>query len=501
MSTYKLRPYQTRVNLAVELFLKDILRRRGMVFAPTGSGKTECFIDTIKTAIAGGARNIAVLHPRIALSQDQLARFQNAFGAAVHFTSFRSGAHRAGNSNIREYADTNPERLKATIDQTSRPHITFSTYKSFHKLVDGELCDPFFFDLVICDEAHNFVEQQYYRWLENIQANKIIFYTATPITDEVYSLAGDGTDNAEQKAEHDRFMKNKDLFGTVIEKIEPKELIVLGYILAPLVHFMEAVTRSSTDKSVDPVALIAKAFVEQYKDMTDFGMPYTQMLVACRGIPDIDEVNENLNKLWEYIREYSEGEIDEIIDVYTVDSTNGELKNGRIIPGGRDKALNDIRYSRKHAIVIHYDTLAEGIDINSITGVLVMRKLSKSKFLQTIGRAGRPFFEDLDSNKNPRKECYDSDVGLDIRKKRRSIITIPIIDGAYIGNLDAEFICNAFIIGGYDDLMTYIHVPEDNPTGSKRKKKRQSSMDYAFLEDAKITRDTLRYQELFEGGL
>jgi hypothetical protein len=45
-------------------------------------------------------------------------------------------------------------------------------------------------------------------------------------------------------------------------------------------------------------------------------------------------------------------------------------------------------------IVLHYDILAEGIDVSGFTVILPFRTLSKSKFLQTYGRAARLHPED-----------------------------------------------------------------------------------------------------------
>ena len=40
-------------------------------------------------------------------------------------------------------------------------------------------------------------------------------------------------------------------------------------------------------------------------------------------------------------------------------------------------------------IVIHFDILTEGIDVPGLTGVLFLRDLKKSKFIQTLGRVAR----------------------------------------------------------------------------------------------------------------
>jgi superfamily II DNA or RNA helicase len=45
-------------------------------------------------------------------------------------------------------------------------------------------------------------------------------------------------------------------------------------------------------------------------------------------------------------------------------------------------------------IILHYDILAEGIDVPGITGIMPLRTLGKAKFLQTFGRAARLDIED-----------------------------------------------------------------------------------------------------------
>jgi hypothetical protein len=45
-------------------------------------------------------------------------------------------------------------------------------------------------------------------------------------------------------------------------------------------------------------------------------------------------------------------------------------------------------------LILHYDILAEGIDVPGITGIMPLRTLGKSKFLQTFGIAARLDYED-----------------------------------------------------------------------------------------------------------
>jgi superfamily II DNA or RNA helicase len=55
------------------------------------------------------------------------------------------------------------------------------------------------------------------------------------------------------------------------------------------------------------------------------------------------------------------------------------------------------------AIILHIDTISEGMDVPGITGVAIYRKLGTTKLLQTIGRCLRLFSED-------RKKLYSGEM-------------------------------------------------------------------------------------------
>jgi hypothetical protein len=455
-----LRKYQKRINKAVDLFLRDITKIRGQVYSPTGSGKTECFNHTIHdlSTILGKLDTdlqIAVVHPRIALSQEQLGRMKQAFGTRFHYTSLHSGAHINGEEIIQEKSTLDPEELFRIMNAVPNSHITFTSYDSFDKIKDVE------FDLMICDEAHNLTQNQYKDTLTELKAKKILFYTATPINKAL--------------AEDANGMNNLHLFGEPIVSVQPLELIKQGYIVPPLMHFL----RVSTNKKgteVDSTEIVANAYKQQHEQMMQYKMPYVQMLVASRGLEDHKNVESELVKLWELIGEQ--------VPVYVVEGGD-HRKNGRKFPGTRYDMLKEIKNSKGNAIIMHYDTLAEGIDISSLTGACILRNMSKAKLLQTIGRCGRPFVSDLDMSGEV--ICMKS------RMKPICIITLPVIDGTHIGGLDAKQICEAFIDGGYDDLSTYM-TDADKHTMAERDNnfdlgEAETDQEMAHIQDATTSID------------
>lgn len=421
-----LRDYQTTINKGVKEFLEGP-ERLGQVYSPTGSGKTLCFSHTIHDLpdiikqTSGKRLNICIVHPRIALSQDQLSRFKEVFGKKYHYTSFHSGSHTKGDEEIAEFNTLDPETLKRTIENTDRTHITFSSYDSFGKIAHFE------FDLLILDEAHNLVQNQYFDTLSRIAAKKALFYTATPIVSELIDFGDDEM----------RGMNNVELFGRVIASVEPKVLIERGYIVPPLLHFMTVETDKSSENA-DTLGIIVDAFNNQRAELAKYGMENIQMLVTSRGYTDHENIERQLPELWERIGK---------VPVYVIEAASVRKDGVQYLGNERVAVLTEIKALKGSCIVIHYDTISEGIDIDSLTGVCIMRNLSKYKLLQTIGRCGRPLVTDTVNG-----EVVD----MKNRKKPFCIITLPVVDGVHIGNINSADIADAFGVGGYGELSTYL---------------------------------------------
>ena len=111
----------------------------------------------------------------------------------------------------------------------------------------------------------------------------------------------------------------------------------------------------------------------------------------------------------------------------------------------------------KKLIVLHYDILAEGIDVSGFSGIMPLRTLSKSKFLQTYGRAARPNVEDRKKVDN--KEIKVND--LVSMNKPYAYIMIPSV---YNGNEDDK----ANVIQLITELRDYGFNPNEDIVGSDR---------------------------------
>lgn len=460
----KLRDYQQIIVDSSEQFMDGDVQR-AQIYAPPGSGKTVCFVETIKYAISKGMMNIAVVHPRLALSTDQLKRIKPSTGTGVRTTSFHSGSHWNGVETVGEISTVNVDELTRIINGTltlQMPHITFTTYHSYHKLINADIE----FDLVVCDEAHYLVNEQFIPIVENIIAKKVMFYTATPIT-ESYD---------ENLGKYLGKMADADLFGNIIAEVEPRRLIRKGFLIAPLIHRMECTPDGN--KAVDIVDITSRAYAEQWGRVTGWGQPGHKMLVVARDVRDdmTNGIEQNIAKI-QWAIEVETGV--QNVPIYTI-SSKGAYRNGRVFNGSRADALARIDLHEINAIVVHYDTLSEGIDINTLSGVVILRQLSKPKFIQNMCRAARPLITDLDSVGQPRAELYDPEILLDLRKKPRFILTVPVVNGEVYAGPRYKDIADAFAEGGYGDITDFIPYIESTPTGRTQEFDLSSDDDIEF---------------------
>jgi superfamily II DNA or RNA helicase len=97
-----------------------------------------------------------------------------------------------------------------------------------------------------------------------------------------------------------------------------------------------------------------------------------------KGTDDVKTVLDNLAKLRQALP---------LHDICTITSKTGAMVNGVKIKN-KEKFVEELK-NRDNCLIFHYDILSEGIDVDGITGVCLMRELSLAKLLQTVGRALR----------------------------------------------------------------------------------------------------------------
>lgn len=433
-----LRDYQNRMVAAQHTFMTSSSKNRATIFAATGSGKTVAFTHLIAEILSSSILRpprILIVHPRLALSANQQKRLKKDLKQfEVEFTAFSSGEVYNTLSTQVNRSTTSRKQLEEIMSEAgSRAHITFSSYKSLHKIADIN------FDLIICDEAHYLVQNSLRDNL-HLFTSKTLFYTGTPI----------------KVAAQDESMDNTDLFGPIIAEVPFSELVPDRYVVPPLIRVLNAKVKIKGN-ALDYPTTIAHAYKDQLSKVNPkFNH---KMLVAMPHTGHFDDIIDELPKIRQIVGDFN-------LDVYYV--TAGSVsKNGnpRFGPSAREELLEDFEANTNPSIIIHCDTLAEGIDINTIGGVLLMRDLSVSKMIQTIGRACRPAEED---------KLKDGSISSN-RIKTNCIVTLVRVDNEYLGCAKLANFAKIFETAGYGELWDCIDpelreqgIAGDKPTDKDR---------------------------------
>lgn len=382
-----LREYQKPAFNAINKAIVEE-KPKASVYAATGAGKTVLFQAMIQQIFnADRSAKVLVVHPRIALSTDQQVRFSSIFKCG--FTSFHSGSVVQNTTsqdeiNVYNKSTTSPEKLSEIVfeEQKAQNHIVFTSYNSVSKIVEMG------FDYVIFDEAHYLAQKEFGKILDlNITA-KQYFFTATPIQG---------------------VMDNEELFGSVIAEIAPKELISLGYLVQPRMFYTQVKTDQRGDV-MDYSTAIAATFNEQASHLDARLTP--KMMVSMsdtsqfESVMNIDSIRKMRNV------------VGEDLDVYYITASKN-VRNGTNI-SSRSEALKQFAESERPSIILQCDTLAEGIDIDGLTGVFVCRGLKQEKFIQTVGRSVRPYKADI---------VDGTPVEFDSRAKKYGLVSVAVVDG------------------------------------------------------------------------
>lgn len=395
----KLYPYQKdAVN-------STFYNNKGIVCLPTGTGKTFIQAAIIANDIMlnmGQFRFYVVNAPRILLTF-QLLKEVYSFLMEAGIESRYMFVHSGGTSDEKELEEirircstddkvipysqitsgTSPQSIKDMMKKSREqnlPLIFFSTYNSADRIetakdeLEDELKRPVPVSIVLNDEAHYLVQERFHDILHTLTTPRCYFFTATTI---------------HTPSDKGRGMNNEDLYGKVLYQMVPLQAILLGKMVRPRLHIVSTDGVYTTDdynKSLNKI--IADTFL-QHKNVLKKTKQTAKMLISTKGTQDIK--NFLLSK--EYDELLSNG-----VSIYVIASNEEIGNNINRTNVNRSHFLKQLRIdgedSSKEMIVLHYDILAEGIDVSGFTGIMPLRTLSKSKFLQTYGRAARPDRQD-----------------------------------------------------------------------------------------------------------
>ena len=273
--------------------------------------------------------------------------------------------HEVSSTTIKEDIKTYYDRAK----YRNRHLIIVSTYHSFDRL---EVIPNI--DVCTYDESHETVSKDFSENIKTISdiITKKYFFTAT-----------------KRVVDKNQGMANEEIYGKVIYEKSPKDMIEAGEIVKPHLHVIECRDNEANQENM-LVQTTIDAFKKHLEKVKSQGVKNigAKMIVSTTGTEELFQLHNDA-----YFQEYC---ISNNIDVYAFSSQEGyhhnfEEKSRNYLFQEMEQLKNQ---DEKNVIFLHIDILTEGIDLPTITGVLLFREMNKSKLLQTIGRACRLYKDD-----------------------------------------------------------------------------------------------------------
>jgi superfamily II DNA or RNA helicase len=405
LSTAKvLRPHQQEAFNAYITKLQTEAKFAGRFVMPTGAGKTfveAAILDHRITNLTFGESRThihLVLAPRIVLVNQLIEEYRNYGGTQFRAVAFHSGHLETDYEVVKweESSTTSVEDLKqewknAQLD--GKHLVVFSTYHSCGRLKNID------FDTILADESQYCVGAEFNNSVRSLTGKVSLFFTAT----ERWTPSDTG-----------RGLNNTSVFGDRLYEVSPKTLIERGLIVAPRLHIGRIETTNEDDSIVDQVTELAVKQTELAKDMG-----FSKILFAMNGTKDVKTVSDNLSKIRAKMPNHS---------VFTITSKTGAQIDG--VKMVRDDFLQKLK-DCENALIFHYDILSEGIDVDGITGVVLMRNLGDAKLQQTVGRAVRVY--------KPNPEL-----------KKQAWISVPVLNGDDDDMTRVKDVLTALREGGWD---------------------------------------------------
>jgi superfamily II DNA or RNA helicase len=425
----KLRAHQAEAFKAV---IKAIKKGKGSavgrVVMPTGAGKTfveAAVIDYQRTENASTKIHL-VLAPRILLANQLIGEFRKFSGLTYRAIAFHSGSHEAdweAGMDWKEQATTSVADIEAaykTAVEAGQDLVVFSTYHSADKLKGIK------FDTMIADESQYCVNEGFNEVIKKLTARVKLFFTAT----EKHTASDKG-----------RGLNNTTVYGERLYYISPATLIQLGLIVPPRLHIMYGETRDEDRSIVSEVIEIAKA----QDDITRPELGFSKILFAMKGTEDVKSIEDHIAEVKKEFPHH---------DVFTITSKRKARINNEVVD--RELVFLPALTTSKNCLIFHYDILSEGIDVDGITGVALMRNMGLSKLLQTIGRAVR---------------VYKPNPGA----KRFALISVSVLNGDEDDKENVKYYVSAIRDGGFP-----IDAESVVETGKPRHQADEENVDDAY---------------------
>jgi len=343
----KLRSHQERTDLAMQKYNK------GQVIVPTGGGKTLNMItDTVRQFQSQTPQTIVVVAPRILLAEQLSSEFLEFIIDAAVFHIHTGETHHESSTKplaIRNWVESNNSRHK----------LIFTTYHSLSRLVSAEID----VDTIYFDESHHSVKRNFFPATEHFSANanRCYFFTATRKTSLTPTKPG---------------MNDSDVYGEIICRVSAPELVAGGYIVPPKVF-------AHPSKTTDECG--GCSYERDKHNIIDIINTYgmDKVLIVSKKTKDIIGLTTHTD--FQLQMEQMGYEVLHISSKFGA-FINNQKVNREVFFDTLNSYGKDVD---KKFVVLHFDILAEGLNISCLNGIVFQRSTDYIKILQTVGRAIR----------------------------------------------------------------------------------------------------------------
>jgi superfamily II DNA or RNA helicase len=248
-------------------------------------------------------------------------------------------------------------------------------------------------------------------------------------------------------------MQNKKLFGEVVYQVSFKTLVERGIITPVKLHVMYA-----EGIRADGVLIANKKVADDHDRESNYdavkeivkvqaaNTPFNEkILVVCKDVAEVKYLAKSFKNDSEF-KGYT---------IFHISASGGNVVNGKKV--SRGEFLSMLNTCSGKALIFHYDILSEGIDVDGISGVILLRATGVAKTLQTIGRAVRVL-------------KTDRELSIEQRVKQHAWVSVPVVLSMDTNSEDYESIkqslldiLTALAMGGVPHEIVTTHAPRGEP--------------------------------------
>ena len=284
--------------------------------------------------------------------------------------------------------------IRAWYEQAKGHKLIFTTYNSLQRLQQADI----HVDTIYFDEAHNSVQRHFFAAVEHFSydAKRCYFFTATRKTSVTVGKPG---------------MNDVAVYGDIICKVSAPELVEGGYIVPPKVYAHKS--KTSDECGGCPYERDKHNLIDI---IHTYGMD--KVLVVSKKTKDIVGLTTQTD-FQDQMQQMG-------YDVLHISSKFGAVINNQKV--NREVFFDTLNaYGKdvnKKFVVLHFDILAEGLNISCLNGVVFQRSTDYIKILQTVGRAVR--LDPRDSKSIKEGTVRPGDV--DSYVKKFGLVVTPVFD-------------------------------------------------------------------------